>query len=72
MDSGTDSPTVFTVKIKNTCRYPVRVVTWMDETTGHSTYSVFRQFERRVCDINLLTLRHLQSDPKVRLEKVGD
>lgn len=65
-----DSPTVFTVNIKNACTYPIRVLTWMDEETGQGTYSVFRQFERRKLEINLLTLRHLQKDPKVKLTKV--
>ncbi len=67
----TPSPTVFTVNVKNVCTYPVRVLTWIDEETGRSTtYSVFKQFERRKLEINLLTLRHLQQDPKVRLSKV--
>ena len=60
----------FRVKIKNYCSYPVRVLLYMDEETGFGTYSVFRQFESRELDINLLTYRHLQRDPKVRMSKI--
>ena len=65
-----ESPTEFRVTVKNHCSYPVRVLLYADEKTGHSTYSVFKSFESRALTINLLTYRHLQRDPKVHMSKV--
>lgn len=64
------SPTIFRVILKNACSYPVRLLIWMDEETGQGKYSVFTQFEKRELTINLLTFRHLQRDPKVRMTKI--
>jgi hypothetical protein len=71
-ESPSSPGTVFRVNLKNTCSYPTRLLVWMDEETGHSTFSVFRPFEKRELTINLLTFRHLQRDPKVRMSKVEE
>lgn len=63
---------LFKVILKNMCTYPIRALIWADEETGHSTHVVFRQFEKREIEINLLTFRHLQRDPKVRMTRVSN
>lgn len=63
--------TVFRVNVKNACPYPIRVAVWVDEATGYSTCSVFKQFEKRELEINLLTFKHLQRDPKIRMSALS-
>ena len=67
-----DIPTHFSVIVKNTCSYPIRIIIFMDEQTGHATYSVMKQFEERQLDINFMTLRYLQMDSKIRLTRLED
>ena len=65
------SPNTFRVIVKNSCPYPARILTFMDEETAHSSYVVFKTFEKKELEINLLTFRHLQLDPKVRMTRIG-
>lgn len=65
-----ESPTVINLIVKNSCPYPARIVIHVAEDTGRSTFTVFRPFEKKELSVNLLTLRHLQNDPKVRLMRI--
>jgi hypothetical protein len=58
---------LFPVQLINPYHYPIRVLTWMDEDTGESTFAVIKQFGRLNTEINRLTYEHLRRDPKVQV-----
>ncbi len=66
----TEDLTLFRVIVKNSCAYPGRIVTFVDERTGHCEYAAFRTYEERELLINMRTFQRLQQDPKVRMKRV--
>lgn len=58
---------LFPVVLINPFHYPIRVLTWMDEDTGESTFAVIKQFGKLPVNINRLTYEHLRLDPKVQV-----
>ena len=58
---------LFNVRLLNSLSYPLRVLVWMDEETGESTYAVIKQFKHIDVEINRLTFEHLRRDPKISM-----
>lgn len=58
---------LFNVRLLNPLSYPLRVLVWMDEDSGESTFAVIKQFKHIDVSINRLTLDHLARDPKVKM-----